>query len=120
MRLPHFARRYANSGVLRASNACRNGHSMRGRPPSQVQWWERRATDDHFPEDGAHVTAAANHLVNARMGKRQPMRWSAEGAQHVPADRCHWPGSASTTSLVTSSTTGSARSRNDHRLRPPA
>ena len=29
-----------------------------------------------------------NHLVNARMGKRQPMRWSAEGAHLLLQVRC--------------------------------
>ena len=28
----------------------------------------------------ALAESAMNHLVNERMGKRQPMRWSAEGA----------------------------------------
>jgi hypothetical protein len=29
-----------------------------------------------------------NHLVNARMGKRRPMRWSAEGAHLLLQVRC--------------------------------
>jgi len=29
-----------------------------------------------------------NHLVNARMAKRQPMRWSAEGAHLLLQVRC--------------------------------
>ena len=32
--------------------------------------------------------SAMSHLVNERMGKRQPMRWSAEGAHLLLQVRC--------------------------------
>jgi hypothetical protein len=36
----------------------------------------------------ALAESAMNHLVNERMGKRQPMRWSAEGAHLLLQVRC--------------------------------
>ena len=36
----------------------------------------------------ALAESGMNHLVNARMGKRQPMRWSAEGAHLLLQVRC--------------------------------
>jgi hypothetical protein len=36
----------------------------------------------------AMAESAMSHLVNQRMGKRQPMRWSAEGAHLLLQVRC--------------------------------
>jgi hypothetical protein len=36
----------------------------------------------------AMAESGMNHLINARMGKRQPMRWSAEGAHLMLQVRC--------------------------------
>ena len=36
----------------------------------------------------ALAESAMSHLVNERMGKRQPMRWSADGAHHHLQVRC--------------------------------
>jgi hypothetical protein len=36
----------------------------------------------------ALAESTMNHLVNARMGKRQPMRWSADGAHLLLQVRC--------------------------------
>jgi hypothetical protein len=36
----------------------------------------------------ALAESAMSHLVNERMGKRQPMRWSAEGAHLLLQVRC--------------------------------
>ena len=36
----------------------------------------------------ATAESGMNHLVNARMAKRQPMRWSADGAQCLLQVRC--------------------------------
>ena len=36
----------------------------------------------------ALAESAMSHLVNQRMGKRQPMRWSAEGAHLLLQVRC--------------------------------
>jgi hypothetical protein len=39
----------------------------------------------------ALAESAMSHLVNERMGKRQPMRWSAEGAHRLLQVRCADP-----------------------------
>src|SRR5258708_11157218 len=36
----------------------------------------------------APAESGMSHLVNQRMGKRQPMRWSAEGAHQLLQVRC--------------------------------
>jgi|SRR5271165_594370 len=36
----------------------------------------------------APAESGMSHLVNERMGKRQPMRWSAEGAHQLLQVRC--------------------------------
>jgi hypothetical protein len=36
----------------------------------------------------APAESAMSHLVNQRMGKRQPMRWSSEGAHLLLQVRC--------------------------------
>jgi hypothetical protein len=41
-----------------------------------------------FRISSALAESAMNHLVNQKMGKRQPMRWSAEGAHLLLQVRC--------------------------------
>jgi hypothetical protein len=47
---PHFASKYEYSGVARVGNARCSGHSMRGRPPRQVQLWHRRQDTTTSPK----------------------------------------------------------------------
>jgi hypothetical protein len=47
-----------------------------------------KARRDGLRMSSAPAESGMNHLVNQRMGKRQPMRWSADGAHLLLQVRC--------------------------------
>jgi hypothetical protein len=55
--------------------------------------WKNLTNYAHAYRHGLRISSAPaesgmSHLVNQRMGKRQPMRWSAEGAHQLLQVRC--------------------------------
>ena len=47
-----------------------------------------KARRDGLRISSAPAESGMNHLINQRMGKRQPMRWSADGAHALLQVRC--------------------------------
>jgi len=47
-----------------------------------------KARRDGLRISSAPAESGMNHLINQRMGKRQPMRWSADGAHLLLQVRC--------------------------------
>ena len=48
--------------------------------PQSCRVTELRSGPAGWPQNIPLAESAMSHVVNERMGKRQPMRWSAEGA----------------------------------------